>query len=95
VILEPVMDIEVVVPEQFTGDVISDLGARQAQIEGMTLRAGGYQAVRATAPLARMFGYATGLRSLTQGRGTFTMEFDHYAPVSDEVMDRLTGGWRR
>jgi elongation factor G len=95
VILEPMMDIEVVVPEQFTGDVISDLGARQAQIEGMTLRAGGYQAVRATAPLARMFGYATGLRSLTQGRGTFTMEFDHYAPVSDKVMDRLTGGWRR
>jgi elongation factor G len=95
VILEPMMDIEVVVPEQFTGDVISDLGARQAQIEGMTLRAGGYQAVRAAAPLARMFGYATGLRSLTQGRGTFTMEFDHYAPVSDKVMDRLTGGWRR
>jgi len=95
VILEPVMDIEVVVPEQFTGDVISDLGARQAQIEGMILRAGGYQAVRATVPLARVFGYATGLRSLTQGRGTFTMEFDHYAPVSDEVMERLTGGWRR
>ena len=95
VILEPVMDIEVVVPEQFTGDVISDLGARQAQIEGMTLRTGGYQAVRAMAPLARMFGYATGLRSLSQGRGTFTMEFDHYAPVSDEVLERLTGGWRR
>jgi len=95
VILEPMMDIEVVVPEQFTGDVISDLGARQAQIEGMTLRAGGYHAVRAMAPLARMFGYATSLRSLTQGRGTFTMEFDHYAPVSDEVMERLTGGWRR
>jgi elongation factor G len=95
VILEPVMDIEVVVPEQFTGDVISDLGARQAQIEGMTLRAGGAQAVRATASLARMFGYATSLRSLTQGRGTFTMEFDHYAPVTDEVMGLLTGGWRR
>ncbi len=94
-ILEPVMDLEVVVPEQFTGDVISDLGARSAQIEGMTLRAGGYQAVRATVALARMFGYATGLRSLTQGRGTFTMEFDHYAPVSDEDMERLTGGWRR
>jgi elongation factor G len=95
VILEPMMDIEVVVPEQFTGDVISDLGARQAQIEGMALRAEGYQAVRAMAPLARMFGYATSLRSLTQGRGTFTMEFNHYAPVSDEVMERLTGGWKR
>lgn len=95
VILEPVMNLEVVVPEQFTGDVIGDLGARSAQIEGMTLRAEGYQAVQATAALARMFGYATDLRSLTQGRGTFTMEFDHYAPVSDEVMERLTGGWRR
>jgi len=95
VILEPVMDLEVVVPEQFTGDVISDLGARHAQIEGMTLRAGGYQAVRAIVSLARMFGYATDLRSLTQGRGTFTMEFNHYAPVSGQVMERLTGGWRR
>ena len=95
VILEPVMDLEVVVPEQFTGDVISDLGARHAQIEGMALRGRGYQAVRATVPLARMFGYATDLRSLTQGRGTFTMEFNHYAPVSDQVMERLTGGWRR
>jgi len=95
VILEPVMDLEVVVPEQFTGDVISDLGARHAQIEGMALRAGGYQAVRAMVSLARMFGYATDLRSLTQGRGTFTMEFNHYAPVSDQVMERLTGGWRR
>jgi len=95
VILEPVMDLEVVAPEQFTGDVISDLGARHAKVEGMTLRAGGYQAVRATVPLAKMFGYATDLRSLTQGRGTFTMEFDHYAPVSDQVMERLTGGWRR
>lgn len=95
VILEPMMDVEVVVPEQFTGDVISDLGARQAQIEGMTLRVGGYQAVRAVSPLSKMFGYATDLRSLTQGRGTFTMEFDHYAPVSAQVMERLTGGWRR
>jgi elongation factor G len=95
VILEPMMDVEVIVPEQFTGDVIGDLGARQAQIEGMTLRAGGLQAVRAMSPLSKMFGYATDLRSLTQGRGIFTMEFDHYAPVSDEVMERLAGGWRR
>jgi elongation factor G len=95
VILEPMMDVEVVVPEQFTGDVISDLGARQAQIEGMTLRTGSHQAVRAMSPLSKMFGYATDLRSLTQGRGTFTMEFDHYALVSDQVMERLTGGWRR
>ncbi|MFZ5917240.1 MAG: elongation factor G [Chloroflexota bacterium] len=94
VILEPVMNVEVVVPESFIGDVISDLAARQAQIEGMALRAGGYQVVQATAALSKMFGYATELRSLTQGRGTFTMEFEHYAPVSDEVMDRLTGGWR-
>lgn len=94
-ILEPMMSLEAVVPEQFTGDVVSDLGARHAQIEGMTLRAGDYQAMRAMVSLAKMFGYATDLRSLTQGRGTFTMEFDHYAPVSDKVMERLTGGWRR
>ena len=77
------------------GAIITLHGNAEILYEGMTLRAGGFQAVRATVPLAKMFGYATDLRSLTQGRGTFTMEFDHYAPVSDDVMERLTGGWRR
>ncbi|MGB3905978.1 MAG: elongation factor G, partial [Anaerolineae bacterium] len=80
VLLEPIMKVEVVVPEEFVGEVIGDLNSRRAQIEGMEAQ-GTLQAVRAHAPLAEMFGYATGLRSLTQGRGTFTMEFDYYAEV--------------
>jgi elongation factor G len=94
-LLEPVMKIEAVAPEGFIGDVIADLGARGARIGGMEPRGGELQAVRAHAPLAEMFGYATALRSLTQGRGTFTMEFDHYAEVSPEVRDRILMGGRR
>ena len=78
VLLEPIMKLEVLVPEDFVGDAIGDLNSRRAQIEGMEAR-GALQAVRAHAPLAELFGYATTLRSLTQGRGTFTMEFDYYA----------------
>ncbi|MDY7040466.1 MAG: elongation factor G, partial [Chloroflexota bacterium] len=88
-LLEPVMRIEAVAPEGFIGDVIADLGARGARIEGMEPRGNGIQAVKAITPLAEMFGYATALRSLTQGRGTFTMEFDHYAEVSPEVKERI------
>ncbi|HIP97440.1 MAG TPA: elongation factor G [Anaerolineae bacterium] len=94
-LLEPVMKIEVVAPEGAIGDVIGDLSARGARIEGMEPRGGGLQAVQAHAPLAEMFGYATALRSLTQGRGTFTMEFDHYAEVSPEVRERILMGGRR
>jgi elongation factor G len=83
VLLEPIMKIEVIVPEEFVGDVMGDLNSRRAQIEGMEAR-GAVQAVRAHAPLAEMFGYATTLRSLTQGRGTFTMEFDYYAEAEKE-----------
>jgi elongation factor G len=83
ILLEPIMRLEVVVPEEFVGDVIGDLNSRRAQIEGMEAR-GAVQAVRAHAPLAEMFGYATGLRSLTQGRGIFTMEFDYYAEAQKE-----------
>jgi elongation factor G len=78
ILLEPIMRVEVVLPEDFVGDVMGDLNSRRAQIEGMEAR-GAVQAVQAHAPLAEMFGYATTLRSLTQGRGTFTMEFDYYA----------------
>jgi elongation factor G len=92
VLLEPVMRVEVVVPEEFTGDVIGNLNARGAQIESVELRAGGVQAVRAHVPLAEMFGYATDVRSMTQGRGTFTMEFDHYDEVSPEVAERIALG---
>jgi elongation factor G len=88
VILEPVMRVEVVTPEEFTGDVIGDLNARRGRIEGMEIRAGA-QVVRALVPLATMFGYATDLRSMTQGRATYSMEFDHYAPVPEAVAAEL------
>jgi elongation factor G len=94
VLLEPIMKVEVVAPEDCVGDIIGNLNARRAQIEGMEPRSGGIQAVRAMVPLGEMFGYATDLRSMTQGRGTFTMEFDHYAEVPPEVTERIIGGFR-
>jgi elongation factor G len=94
VLLEPVMDAEVVVPEAHVGDVTGDLASRRAQIEGIEHRPGGIQAVKAMVPLAEMFGYATELRSMTQGRGAFTMEFDHYAQVADTVTEKLLVGVR-
>jgi elongation factor G len=84
VLLEPIMFIEVVTPEDYTGDVIGNLSANRGMIEGMELRSDGLQTIKAKVPLAEMFGYATRLRSMTQGRGTFTMEFSHYAPLSEE-----------
>jgi elongation factor G len=92
VLLEPVMRVETVVPEDNTGDVIGDLSARRGSIEGMELLPGGVQAIRGHVPLSEMFGYATVLRSSTQGRGSFTMEFDYYAPVPNEVSSRILGG---
>jgi len=85
VLLEPVMRIEVVVPEIHLGEVTGNLSARRAAIEGIDARPGNVQAVRAMVPLAEMFGYATDLRSMTQGRGVFTLEFDHYAKVAESV----------
>ena len=94
VLLEPIMDVEVVVPEEYTGDVIGNLSARRGDIEGMEVRSGGVQSIRVKAPLAEMFGYATTLRSMTQGRGTFTLEFEHYAPVTKEIADSIIRGGR-
>ena len=85
VLLEPMMKVEVVLPEEYLGDTIGQLNARRGEILGTELRPGNSQAVRAMVPLAEMFGYATDLRSATQGRGAFTMEFDHYAQVSESV----------
>ena len=95
ILLEPMMDLETVVPEAYTGEVMGDLNARGAEIREVVSRAGGVQAMRAFVPLAKMFGYATDLRSLTQGRGTFTMEFHHYAEVDQQRMDAIVdgGGW--
>ncbi|HUT14956.1 MAG TPA: elongation factor G [Anaerolineae bacterium] len=91
-LMEPIMKVEVVGPEEFVGEVIGDLKARRAQIESMDLRPDGFQAVRAVVPLAEMFGYATDLRSMTQGRGVFTMEFDHYAHLPQSVVREKVGG---
>jgi elongation factor G len=92
VVLQPVMKLEVVAPEEFAGEIIGDLSARGAQIEGMRPLSGGLQAIQAHVPLAEMFGYATDLRSKTQGRGVFTMEFDYYDQVPPEVMERFALG---
>ncbi|NPV07191.1 MAG: elongation factor G [Anaerolineae bacterium] len=91
ILLEPIMKVEAVVPEAATGDVIGSLSQRRADIQGMEERPGEFKAIVALVPLAEMFGYATEIRSMTQGRGTFTMEFHHYGPVPQEVARRLTG----
>lgn len=92
VIQEPIMKVEVVGPDEFLGDIISQINARRGEILGMEVRPGNAQAVRGMVPLAEMFGYATDLRSATQGRGVFTMEFDHYARVSESVARAIIGG---
>jgi elongation factor G len=89
VLLEPIMAVEVVVPDEFMGDVIGDLNSRRGRIQSMTAR-GGAQVVAAHVPLANMFGYATEVRSRTQGRATYTMQFDHYDPVPTSVSEELT-----
>ena len=89
VLLEPIMKVEVVVPDEYLGDVIGQLNSRRGSIQGMEVRPGNAQAVRAFVPLGEMFGYATDLRSATQGRGVSSMEFDHYAPVSQSVAQEI------
>ncbi len=92
VLLEPIMLIEVVAPEEYTGDVIGNISANRGMIDGMEMRSDGLQTIKAKVPLAEMFGYATRLRSMSQGRGTFTMEFDHYAQVSESVASEILQG---
>ena len=89
VLLEPIMKVEVVIPEEYLGDVIGQLNSRRGIIQGMEIRPGNAQAVKSMMPLGEMFGYATVLRSGTQGRGVFSMEFDHYAPVSEAVAKEI------
>lgn len=90
VILEPVMEVEVVVPEDYMGDVIGDLNGRRGQIEGMESRANA-QVIKAYVPLAEMFGYATDLRSKTQGRATYTMQFSHYDTTPKNIAKEILG----
>lgn len=89
ILLEPIMKVEAVVPEEYLGDIMGQLNSRRGNIGGMEMRPGNAQAVHAMVPLAEMFGYATELRSGTKGRGVFSMEFDHYAPVSASVMEEI------
>jgi elongation factor G len=91
ILQEPIMKVEVLSPEDFLGDILGQLSARRGEILGMENRPGGMQAVRSMVPLAEMFGYATDLRSATQGRGVFTMEFDHYARVAENVARAIVG----
>ncbi|NDE13585.1 elongation factor G [bacterium] len=89
-LLEPVMWIEVLVPEDYLSNVITDLNSRRAQINNVTMR-GHLQVVEASAPLEQMFGYSTQLRSISQGRATYTMRFDSYQPVAPATLARITG----
>jgi len=91
VLQEPIMKVEVIVPEEYMGDVLGDLSARRAAIEGMEARANA-QVIRAMVPLAQMFGYATDLRSKTQGRGVYTMEFHHYQQLPAHMAEEVLKG---
>jgi len=92
VLLEPIMDVEVVTPDDYLGDVIGDLNGRRGRVQSMEAGGSGTQRVRVQVPLSEMFGYATDLRSRTQGRATFTMQFHHYerapAAISDELIKK-------
>jgi len=88
VLLEPIMSLEVVVPEEYTGDVMGDISSRRGRIEGFETR-NSTQSIRGFVPLANMFGYMTDLRSKTQGRGVFTMQMSHYEQVPQSIVDKL------
>ncbi len=94
VILEPSMRVEVTVPDDYTGSIVGDLAARRGVVEGMEPLGMGSTAIRASVPLAEMFGYATNLRNMTQGRGNFTMEFDKYTVAPKNIADEVIGGVR-
>lgn len=88
VILEPMMKVEIVIPDEYMGDIMGDVTSRRGRVEGMEAR-GNAQVVRSMIPLSEMFGYATGLRSRTQGRGTYSMHFDHYEEVPKSVAEEI------
>ncbi len=91
VLKEPIMGIEVVVPEEYLGDVMADIQGRRGSIDQMSTTAGGSRSIRGFVPLSEMFGYATALRGMTQGRGTYTMELHSYREVPERLMDQLVG----
>jgi elongation factor G len=93
-ILEPIMDVEVVTPEEYMGDVMGDLSSRRGKIEGLVARKDA-QVIKAKVPLSEMFGYSTQMRSMTQGRAIYTMQFAHYEEVpqsiSDQIIEKVKG----
>ena len=89
VILEPMMAVEVETPEEYAGTVMGDLSSRRGMVQGMDDMVGGGKAIKAEVPLSEMFGYATSLRSMTQGRANYTMEFKHYAEAPKNVADAI------
>jgi elongation factor G len=94
-ILEPVMRVEIVVPDEYTGDITGDLASKRGQVQGMDERGQGIQAIKGLVPLSEMFGYTTRLRSMTAGRGSATMEFDHYEVVPSHVADTIAAARKR
>ncbi|MFQ6091394.1 MAG: elongation factor G [bacterium] len=94
VLLEPIMAVEVVVPEEYLGEVVKDVSGRRGKMEGVTSRAGA-QVVSAKVPLREMFGYATSLRSLTQGRAVYTMQFDHYQKIPEQISEAILSQGKR
>ena len=88
VLLEPIFKVEVTVPEEYMGDVIGDISSRRGRIEGSDMNLGAV-AVRGMVPLSEMFGYATDLRSKTQGRGTYVMQMDHFEKLPDHMVDKI------
>jgi elongation factor G len=93
-ILEPSMKVEVVVPDDYTGAVVGDLSSRRGVVQGMEPRGAGVSTITAQVPLGEMFGYATNLRNMTQGRGNFTMEFDQYTIAPQNIADEVIKGGR-
>jgi elongation factor G len=92
VLLEPMMDVEVIAPEQYLGSVIGDLSARRGQITETDTRSASVQAIKSLVPLAQMFGYVRELRSMTQGRATYSMELDSYREVPQSIAEELISG---
>jgi len=90
VLLEPIMKVEVTVPEEYMGDVLGDINSRRGRIEGMEARSGA-QVIRGFVPLSEMFGYATDLRSRTQGRAVYSMETDHFEEVPKSIAEKILG----
>jgi len=90
VLLEPVMELEITTPEEYMGGIIADLNSRRAKVEGMESR-GNVRIIKAYAPLSELFGYATVLRSLSQGRATYIMRFSHYQEVPERVKQKVVG----